>query len=99
MSVRNTVRRMLYNWPCHAVDWLVDQLANEGIGSLARIGPNDLITSDPEVLRKMNAVRSPYRRSNWYVGMRLDPNRENVESERDEEKHALLRAKMAAGVS
>ncbi len=31
-------------------------------GSLARIGPNELVTDDPEVLRKMMAVRSEYAR-------------------------------------
>jgi hypothetical protein len=30
--------------------------------------------------------------------MRFDPSRENVESERNDEKHNALRAKMAAGV-
>lgn len=67
-------------------------------GSLARIGPNELLTDDPEILRRMATVRSPYTRSDWYDVMRLDPNRENVLSVRDENKHAELRAKMAAGV-
>lgn len=33
-----------------------------GLGSLARVGPNELITDDPDVLRRMMAVRSPYTR-------------------------------------
>ena len=32
------------------------------IGSLARIGPNELVTDDPELLRRMMAVRSEYSR-------------------------------------
>jgi hypothetical protein len=32
--------------------------ANLGVGSLVRVGPNELVTDDPEVLRKMMAVRS-----------------------------------------
>ena len=68
------------------------------LGSLARIGPNDLVTSDPNVMRRMLAVRSPYRRADWYVGMRFDPSRENIESERNDEKHTALRTKMSAGV-
>jgi hypothetical protein len=32
------------------------------IGSLARIGPNELVTDDPKILRKMMAVRSAYSR-------------------------------------
>jgi hypothetical protein len=31
-------------------------------GTLARVGPNELITDDPEVLRKMMAARSEYTR-------------------------------------
>lgn len=29
-------------------------------GSVARIGPNDLVTSDPELMKRMLNVRSPY---------------------------------------
>jgi hypothetical protein len=32
------------------------------IGSLVRVGPNELVTDDPEVLRRMMAVRSGYTR-------------------------------------
>lgn len=31
-------------------------------GTLARVGPNELITDDPEVLRRMMAARSEYTR-------------------------------------
>lgn len=68
-------------------------------GSLARIGPNMLVTDDPVLMRRMNTVRSHYRRSNWYVGLRFDPNRDNVLSQEDEDKHFELRSKMAVGVS
>jgi hypothetical protein len=68
-------------------------------GPIVRIGPNDVVTNDFEVWRKINAVRSPYRRSNWYDGMRFDPDYNNILSERDDKIHNTLRAKMAAGVS
>ena len=67
-------------------------------GSIARIGANTLITCDPNLLRRMQAVRSPYKRSDWYYGMRFDPSRDNVLSQRDDEKHNVLRGKMAHGV-
>lgn len=75
------------------------QALTANLGSLVRIGPNHLITDDPEVLRRMSAVRSPYRRSIWYDGLRLEHDYFNVVSERDENRHNDLRAKMAAGVS
>ncbi len=67
-------------------------------GPLVRVGPNELITGDPDILRKIQAIRSPYRRSNWYDALRIDPTHNNVLSERNDEKHNALRAKMAAGV-
>ena len=68
-------------------------------GKLVRIGPNDLITSDPEVLRRILGVRSPYSRAPYYEGFRFDPYRDNVLSQTDNFQHGVLRAKMAAGVS
>jgi hypothetical protein len=69
------------------------------LGPLVRIGPNHLLTDDPEGLRKMAAVRSPYRRSIWYDGMRLEKDYLHVLSERDDTRHNDLRAKMGLGVS
>ncbi|EOO00516.1 putative cytochrome p450 protein [Phaeoacremonium minimum UCRPA7] len=68
-------------------------------GPVARIGPNDLITDDPDLMKHMLNVRTGYRRSDWYHGMRLNPHMDNVLSMRDDDKHNELRAKMAAGYS
>ncbi len=81
---------------CHARKYVQRWLI---AGSIARIGPNDLITSDPALIKRMSAARSPYRRSEYYIGLRFDPSRDNIVSTRDENKHNELRSKMAAGVS
>jgi cytochrome P450 len=60
-----------------------------------RIGPNELTTSDPELIRRMSAARSPYKRSDWYLGMRVDPHLDNILSELDVDTHDKRRAKMA----
>jgi hypothetical protein len=64
-------------------------------GSLARIGPNELTTNDPELIRRMSGARSTYIRSDWYKGMRLDPHMDNILSEPDVKAHDERRAKMA----
>ena len=70
------------------------------VGSIARIGPNELITSSPELLAHMNAVRSPYTRSTWFNrATRVEPGKDHVFSVLDEGAHAKRRAQMAAGVS
>jgi hypothetical protein len=72
---------------------------NAKYGSLARIGPNNLVTSDPDLTRRMNAPRSEYRRGDWYNAMRVKPGSNNVLSERREDRHKELREKMAQGYS
>ncbi|KAF7538220.1 hypothetical protein G7Z17_g12677 [Cylindrodendrum hubeiense] len=70
---------------------------NKKYGSIARVGPNDLITSDPDFMKHILGVRTEYRRSDWYDGMRFDPASNNILSWRDEDEHFKLRSKMAAG--
>jgi hypothetical protein len=60
------------------------------LGSIVRVGPHQPFTDDPDVLRKMSAVRSPYCHSSFYDGMRLEPNYNHVLSERDENRHNEL---------
>jgi hypothetical protein len=73
--------------------------ANQTYGPLVRIGPNHLLSGDPEVWRRMCGVRSPYRRGDWYNAMRFKPRSDNVVSTRLEERHDELKRKMAAGYS
>ncbi|EGY13725.1 pisatin demethylase [Verticillium dahliae VdLs.17] len=68
-------------------------------GPVVRIGPNDLVTNDSEILRRMWAVRSPYRKGDFYDAIRLDPTRDNIISMRDDHAHNELRAKVAIGYS
>jgi hypothetical protein len=64
-----------------------------------RIGPNLLITSDPELYKRMNAVRSGYFKSTWYSGTRMEADNDNIFSCIDEAKHTEKRFRMALGVS
>ncbi|KAK6441577.1 hypothetical protein LTR95_002197 [Oleoguttula sp. CCFEE 5521] len=72
---------------------------NRKHGSTARVGPRMLITSDPDLLQRMNAVRSPFTRGPWYTALKLHPERDNITSVIDERIHADLRARMAPGYS
>ena len=67
-------------------------------GSLARIGPNHLMTSDPDLIRRILAARSGYSRGPWFDSLRIDPQVSNIVAERDEKKHNRLKFKLAAGV-
>ncbi|KAK1991880.1 cytochrome P450 [Colletotrichum falcatum] len=70
---------------------------NRQHGPLVRVGPNDLVTDDPDVLRRMNAVRSAYGRSSWYDSTKLNPHEDSMFSLRDVGAHDRLKAKCANG--
>jgi hypothetical protein len=77
----------------HQEKWLISK------GSLARIGPDLLITSDPELLKRMSAARSSYTRSDWYLAFRLMPGVDNVFTMLDDKQHTKRRSQMHNGVS
>ena len=70
---------------------------NRQYGSLARIGPNHLITDDPGLTRKILAARSHYTRGPWFDSIKIDPHVPNIVSERNPGKHNHLRYQMSAG--
>ncbi|KAH8892633.1 cytochrome P450 [Thozetella sp. PMI_491] len=73
--------------------------ASDKYGTLVRIGPNELLCTDPEVLKDMSAVRSPYTKGTFYETGRVVPGEDNIVSIRDEKKHKELRAKMGPAYS
>lgn len=66
-------------------------------GPLFVIGPNTLLTSDPGLLRRMSAARSPYSRSSWYETLSFDPYVGSSVSTLDTGAHDRLKAKIAHG--
>ncbi|KAH6640368.1 cytochrome P450 [Chaetomium tenue] len=62
-----------------------------------RIGPRDLLTDDPALLRRMGAARSAYRRSNWYAPLRMDPYGAGLFSLTDNAAHDQLKGRLAFG--
>ncbi|KAH8201170.1 hypothetical protein TruAng_004638 [Truncatella angustata] len=73
------------------------QAVSEKYGHLTRIGPNDLITDDPDIIRRMSAARSAYKRSSWYDAMRLNPLQHSLFSLTDTATHDRLKAQMSHG--
>ena len=62
------------------------------------MGPNTLLTSDPDLLQRMSSARSGYTKSEWYSGQKLEVDHDNVLSTLDDRVHATKRAKVAIGV-
>ncbi|PCD38774.1 hypothetical protein FGRA07_00045 [Fusarium graminearum] len=64
-------------------------------GSLVRIGPELLATSDVEVVRRMSARKSTYRKSSWVDGVRLNPYHETMFGVRDPIEHDRIKTCLA----
>ncbi|KAK5994306.1 Cytochrome P450 monooxygenase ABA1 [Cladobotryum mycophilum] len=78
-------------------EWYAE--VNEKHGPVARIAPNILITSSPEVFAHMN-IKPNYKRADWfYKAIRIEYRRDNVFSQTDNEKHDMRRKQMAPGYS
>ncbi|RYO81973.1 hypothetical protein DL766_003474 [Monosporascus sp. MC13-8B] len=45
---------------------------------LVRIGPNELLTDDPDIIRKISSARSGYERDSWYITGRFNPYHDNM---------------------
>ena len=71
---------------------------SEKYGKIARIAPNLLMTSSPEVWTQVN-LKPAFKRSAWfYNAVRIEHRRDNVFSQTDNEKHHQRRKQMAPGV-
>lgn len=64
---------------------------------LVRIGPNDLITDDPEMIKRMNSARSKYGRSDWYKPTKINPYEDALFNLMDVKEHDVLKAKLSFG--
>ncbi|KAH8167060.1 hypothetical protein CIB48_g1177 [Xylaria polymorpha] len=65
-------------------------------GPLVRIGPNELTTDDPEILRRAGAVRGSYGKDQWYAGSRLNPYHDIMFSTLDIPAHDRMKSQIGA---
>ncbi|KAJ5865564.1 hypothetical protein N7534_000117 [Penicillium rubens] len=104
MQFRGPPGTGISNWPhsmamlrgnCH--EWYAE--VNKKYGPIARVAPQVLITSSPEVWMHVNN-KPGYKRSDWYYqAARIEYRRDNVFSQTDNAKHAERRKQMAPGYS
>ncbi|KAK5628847.1 hypothetical protein RRF57_004562 [Xylaria bambusicola] len=80
--------------------WYIQDDVHRGLcetyGPLVRIGPNELTTNDPEILRRAGAVRGSYGKGRWYVGSRFNPYRDVMFTTLDVPAHDKLKSQIGA---
>ncbi|EXJ66480.1 uncharacterized protein A1O5_10632 [Cladophialophora psammophila CBS 110553] len=72
---------------------------NRKYGHLARVGPNELITDDPDLIKLMGSARSSWARSNWYNSGRVHPADDTILNVVDTATHDKLRHSLIPGYS
>ncbi|KAI0836308.1 cytochrome P450 [Hypoxylon sp. FL0890] len=68
-------------------------------GSLIRIGPNEIMTDDPEVLKYLSGAKSKYWKSGWYTGSRFNPYHPSMFMTLDPIPHDKVKAQLLPGYS
>ncbi|KAK4464346.1 cytochrome P450 [Cladorrhinum samala] len=72
---------------------------NKKYGPIARIGPDAIVTSSPEVWLHVN-TKPEYKRSDWYFhAARIEYRRDNIFSQTNAELHDQRRKQIAPGYS
>lgn len=68
-----------------------------GSESIARLGPNLLITDNVKFWKTINEDRA-WKKGSWYPAMALDPGHDSVFSTTDDARHDALKSKLSRGV-
>lgn len=63
---------------------------------LLRVGPDTLMTDDPDIVRQINGLKAGYGRAKWYEAFHLDPYFHNMFSTRDLKYHDDIKSRTAA---
>ncbi|KAK4171812.1 putative cytochrome P450 E-class, group I [Triangularia setosa] len=74
------------------------QELSDKYGPICRVGPNDLLVGDFDEVVRINGVRSPYVKSDWYTTIRFDVDGgDSVVSLMDTAEHDVRKAKLIKG--
>lgn len=87
------VRNIVAGWTAPAYAQL-----HARYGPLVRVGPNEVLTDDPDALRQVNGARGAYARAPWYQGLKFD-RFDQMASTVDTPTHDALKARLLGGYS
>ncbi|KAH6660209.1 cytochrome P450 [Truncatella angustata] len=100
-SISRGFRSNTYNYGASfSYFWITSRVLCKRYGSsLVRIGPNDLTTDNPDVIRMISSAKSIYRMGEANTGNRFNPYNETMFEILEPERHDQMKAKVAAAYS
>ncbi|KAF4339672.1 pisatin demethylase [Fusarium beomiforme] len=72
---------------------------NRKYGPLVRVGPNEVLVDNPDLIRKVSSTRNTYTRGNWYLGGKFNPYHDTMFQIIDPVKHNAVKAKLSPAYS
>jgi hypothetical protein len=68
-------------------------------GPLVRVGPNELISDDPDVMKRINGTSSTWHRDPFYITGKFNPYHENLFSLLDPQEHKQAKSRTISAYS
>lgn len=68
-------------------------------GPLVRVGPNEIVTDDPEMMRRINSTSSKWNRDPFYITGKFNPYHDNLFSRLDHQEHKAAKSRTISAYS
>ncbi|KAH7144940.1 cytochrome P450 [Fusarium sp. MPI-SDFR-AT-0072] len=72
---------------------------NRSYGPIVRVGPNEVLVDDPDLIRKVSSTRNTYTKGNWYLGGKFNPYHDPMFQITDPVQHDRVKAKLSPAYS
>ncbi|RBA16038.1 hypothetical protein FPRO05_11888 [Fusarium proliferatum] len=72
---------------------------NRRYGPLVRVGPNEVLVDDPDLIRKVSSTKNTYTKGNWYHGGKFNPYHDPMFQITDPVQHDRVKAKLSPAYS
>ncbi|PNP61552.1 hypothetical protein FNYG_13702 [Fusarium nygamai] len=72
---------------------------NRRYGPIVRVGPNEVLVDDPDLIRKVSSTKNTYTKGNWYLGSRFNPYHDPMFQITDPVQHDRLKSKLSPAYS
>nr|RBQ97275.1 hypothetical protein FVER53263_12563 [Fusarium verticillioides] len=72
---------------------------NRRYGPIVRVGPNEVLVDDPDLVRRVSSTKNTYTKGNWYLGGKFNPYHDPMFQITDPAQHDRLKSKLSPAYS
>ncbi|KAF4948628.1 hypothetical protein FGADI_9532 [Fusarium gaditjirri] len=71
----------------------------QSYGPIVRVGPNEVLVDDPDLIRKVSSTKNAYTKGNWYHGGRFNPYHDPMFQITDPVQHDRVKSRLSPAYS